>query len=216
MEAYISGQAYDAVGSWNQMRRLGYQESSTGGAIELKGRLEVDAWRKLLEKVPGVKKVILHPKGSKEEQGNYGDHYQKHNFYVYSYAYPYVGWEFELSRHQHSKKAGLKFTVTALFKNVGSRVKQLTAWRILCASVAGRELLPKYAEDFETHLRELVAEETFSATSSASVLCSASANDAGAALPFETSRPCVAALDHSPLEWDPDVQRILIQDAQPP
>ena len=194
MEAYISAQAYDAVGSWNQKRRLGYQESSTGGCIELKDRLAVDAWKVLVEGVQGVKRVVLHPKGSKEEQRNYGDHYQKHNFYVYSSAYPSVGWEFELSRHQHSKKAGLKFTVTALFKNVGTRAKQLAAWRILCASVAGRELLPKYAEDFETHLRELAAEESFSATSSASVLCSKS----------------------SPLEWDPDVQRILIQDAQPP
>ena len=90
---------------------------------------------------------------------------QKHNFYVYSSAYPSVGWEFELSRHQHSKDKRLKFTVTALFKNVGNRAKQLAAWRILCASVAGRELLPKYAEDFETHLRELAAEESFSATS---------------------------------------------------
>ena len=96
--------------------------------------------------------------------------------------------EFELSRHQHSKDKRRAFTVTALFKNVGNRAKQLEAWRILRASVAGRELLPVFVEDFETHLRELVAEEPDSAASSASVLCSASANDAGAALPFETSR----------------------------
>jgi hypothetical protein len=192
------------------------QEVSRGGFIELNTCLAVDAWKALLESVQGVEKVVLHPKGSKADQRNYGDHYQAHNFHVFSSAYPSVGMEFELSRHQHSKDTRGKSTITALFKIVGNRAKQLVAWRILRASVAGRELLPKYAEDFETHLRELVAEETFSATSSASVLCSASAKDAGAALPFETSRPCVAALDHSPLEWDPDVQRILIQDAQPP
>ena len=123
-----------------QKQRFSYQRSSTSGFIELNGRLEVDAWKKLLEGVQGVEKVVLHPKGSKEEQRNYGDHYQKHNFYVYSSAYPSLGWEFELSRHQHSKDKRLKFTVTALFKNVGNRAKQLAAWRILCASVAGREL----------------------------------------------------------------------------
>ena len=109
------------------------------------------------------------PKGSKEEQGNDGNHYQKHNFYVYSSAYPSLGWEFELSLNQHSKDPRLPFTVTALFKNVGNRARQLAAWRILCASVAGRELLPKYSEDFETHLRQLAAEESFSAAQETAV-----------------------------------------------
>jgi hypothetical protein len=104
LTAYISEKEYNAVGSRKQKQRLGYQESSTGGFIELKDSLAVDAWKVLLEGVQGVKRVVLHPKGSKEEQRNYGDHYQKHNFYVYSSAYPSVGWEFELSRHQHSKK----------------------------------------------------------------------------------------------------------------
>ena len=133
------------------------------------GSLEVDAWKELLESVPGVKRVILHPKGSKEEQGNDGNHYQKHNFYVYSSAYPSLGWEFELSRHQHSKDPRLPFTVTALFKNVGNRAKQLVAWRILCASVAGRELLPKYSEDVMTRLRQLAAEESFSSAQETAV-----------------------------------------------
>ena len=143
LTAYISENEYNAVGSRKPSQRLGYQESSTGGCIELDGSLAVDAWKVLLEGVQGVKRVVLHPKGSKEEQRNYGDHYQKHNFYVYSSAYPSLGWEFELSRNQHSKDPRLPFTVTALFKNVGNRARQLAAWRILCASVAGRELLPK-------------------------------------------------------------------------
>ena len=143
----------------------------------------------LLEGVRGVDSVGLHPKGSKADQGNDSEnHYQAHNFWVTSSVYPSVGMEFALSRHQHSKDTCKAFTVTALFKNVGNRAKQLEAWRILRASVAGRELLPVLVEEFETHLRDLVAEEPDSDASSASVLCSASANDAGAALPFETSR----------------------------
>ena len=53
MAAYISEQEYNAVGSWNQKRRLGYQESSTGGCIDLDGRMAVDEWNQLLERVAG-------------------------------------------------------------------------------------------------------------------------------------------------------------------
>ena len=187
LTANISEDEYNALGSRKQKQRFSYQSSSTGGFIELNGRLEVDAWKELLEGVPCVERVELHPKGSKADQGNDSEnHYQAHNFWVFSSVYPSVGMEFELSRHQHSKDTRKAFTVTALFKNVGNRAKQLEAWRILRASVAGRELLPAFVGSFETHLRELVAEEPVSAASSASVLCSASANDAGAALPFET------------------------------
>ena len=128
LDTYIDEDCYNEIGSRNPSQRLGYQESSTGGRIELDGSLEVGAWRTLLESVPGVNSVILHPKGSKEQQGNTGNHYQKHNFYVFCSAYPSLGWEFELSRHPHSKDPRLTFTVTALFKNVGNRAKQLVAW----------------------------------------------------------------------------------------
>ena len=161
MDAYIAEDGYNEVGSRKSSHRLGYQESSTGGRIELDGRLEVDEWKELLESVPGVNRVILHTKGSKEQQGNTGNHYQKHNFLVFSSAYPSLGWEFELSRHPHSKDPQLRFTVTALFKPVGNRAKQLEAWRILCASVTGRELLPQYSKDHTTFLRQKAREESF-------------------------------------------------------
>jgi hypothetical protein len=156
LDAYIPADVYNEVGSRKLSHRLGYQESSTGGRIELDGRLEVDQWKVLLKKVPGVKRVIFHTKGSKHQQGNTGNHYQKHNFLVFSSAYPSsAGWEFELSRHPHSKDPHLRFTVTALFKNVGNRAKQLEAWRILCASVTGRELSPTMRALFGMPFRDV-------------------------------------------------------------
>ena len=157
LDAYIPEDVYNEVGSRKLSHRLGYQESSTGGRIELDGRLEVDKWKELLESVPGVNRVIFHTKGSKEQQGNTGNHYQKHNFLVFSSAYPSLGWEFELSRHPHSKDPQLRFTVTALFKPVGNRAKQLEAWRILCASVTGRELLPICSAHQVVHIRVIPA-----------------------------------------------------------
>jgi len=76
LDAYISEGGYNEVGSRKLSHRLGYQESSTGGRIELDGRLAVDEWKELLESVPGVNRVILHTKGSKEQQGNIGNNYQ--------------------------------------------------------------------------------------------------------------------------------------------
>ena len=40
------------------------------------GRLAVDEWKELLESVPGVNRVILHTKGSKEQQENIDNNYQ--------------------------------------------------------------------------------------------------------------------------------------------
>ena len=71
-------------------------------------------------------------------------------------------------------------------------------------------------KSLETEWKSVLLDQPRSVTSYASVLCSASANDADTTRQVDTLRPCAAALDHSPLEWDPDVQRILIQDAQPP
>ena len=41
--------------------------------------LTPDQWKPILE-IQGVERVVLHPKGTKTEQGNPGDHYQEHNF----------------------------------------------------------------------------------------------------------------------------------------
>ena len=71
-------------------------------------------------------------------------------------------------------------------------------------------------KSLDTEWKSVLLDQPRSVTSYASVLCSASANDADTTRQVDTLRPCAAALDHSPLEWDPDVQRILIQDAQPP
>ena len=76
LDAYIPEEVYNKVGSRKLRHRLGYHESSTGGRIELNGRLAVNEWKELLESVPGVNTVILHTKGSKEQQGNIGNNYQ--------------------------------------------------------------------------------------------------------------------------------------------
>ena len=73
---YIDEADYNKIGSRYPSHRLGYQESSTGGRIELDGRMAVDEWKELLESVPGVNRVTLHTKGSKEQQGNIGNNYQ--------------------------------------------------------------------------------------------------------------------------------------------
>ena len=149
LTANISEEEYNKIGSRREKQRYSYQRSSTSGFIELNSRLEVDAWKVLLEGVRGVDSVGPLPKGSKADQGNDSEnHYQAHNFWVSSSVYPSVGMEFELSRHQHSKDTRGKSTITALFKIVGNRAKQLVAWRILRASVAGRELLPKICGRF--------------------------------------------------------------------
>ena len=59
LDAYIPADVYNEVGSRRLSHRLGYQESSTGGRIELDGRMAVDEWKELLESVPGVKKSII-------------------------------------------------------------------------------------------------------------------------------------------------------------
>ena len=63
----------------------------------------IQKFRHALQAVPGVSRVIDHPKGSKTQQGNPGDHYQETNFYVYSEENPGRGMEFELTRNDHAK-----------------------------------------------------------------------------------------------------------------
>ena len=67
----LTAQPY--TGSRRKRNRFGYSKSSsTSSLIELHRDhvLKPEAWRPLLEAVPGVKKVVLHPKGSKESQDN--------------------------------------------------------------------------------------------------------------------------------------------------
>ena len=77
-------------------------------------------FRQALLAVHGVDRVDLHPKGSKEQQNNRGNHYQDHNFAVHSEmmgAKTFI--EFELTRYNHRddiREGSLQYTVTACFK----------------------------------------------------------------------------------------------------
>ena len=136
--------------------RYRYEPSAKCAFIELHPDhvLTPEDWKPLLEAVPGVQKVVLHPKGSKQDQGNVGDHYQTWIFYVYSHLYPKHGMEFELTRHDHMKLLpDRSFTVTAMFKEQPDHVHLLEAWRILRHSLHGKELLPSVVEQYEKELR---------------------------------------------------------------
>ena len=68
LDSYIDEDGYNVIGSRKLRQCFGYQESSTGGCIDLDGRLAVDEWKELLERVAGVNRLILHPKGSKKSK----------------------------------------------------------------------------------------------------------------------------------------------------
>ena len=94
--------------------------------------ISVDEFKVLLEDVRGVDRVVLHPKGSKEDQGNPGNpgsHYQQHNFFVYSKLFE-AGVEFELTRDPHMKDVpGRPYTISAMFRDCGHEDLYLEAWR---------------------------------------------------------------------------------------
>ena len=89
----------------------------------------------------GVDRVFWHPKGSKADQGNDGNHYQPRNFIVHSKLFPGRDMEFELSRHEHMKDRTKPYTSTAMFRETADEL-YLEAWRILAEVCKGKELLP--------------------------------------------------------------------------
>ena len=113
----------------------------------------IEKFRHALQAVPGVSRVIDHPRGSKTQQGYQGDHYQETHFYVYSEENPDRGMEFELTRNDHAKDMRMDFTVSAAFKPPPPDLAQ-EAWRILRAACYGSELLPS-AVDNEARRRGL-------------------------------------------------------------
>ena len=75
----------------------------------------IEKFRQALLAVPGVIRVEMHPLGSKEKQGNIGNHYQPHDFAVYTVDSGKKYLEFELTRNRHLDSIPI-FTVSALFK----------------------------------------------------------------------------------------------------
>ena len=114
----------------------------------VKARAVIEAFRQSLTAVRGVDRVDLHPKGSKTQQGNVGEHYQEHNFAVYPAARdrPNTFIEFQLTRHLHSSSG--PFTVSATYKNPPPALIP-EAWRILRAACACKELLPNVVNEME-------------------------------------------------------------------
>jgi len=143
----------DYQGSRTKKQRFEYSDGSVAAFIELspqhsRGLPEdvIERFRQSLIAVPGVDRVELHPKGSKATQGNHGEHYQAHNFAVFSKQNSNSFMEFELTRHQHMETE--PFTVTALFKTPKPSLIP-EAWRILRAACMGKELLPEWVNEME-------------------------------------------------------------------
>ena len=93
-------------GSRKEKQRYEYTGKANCGFVELNHMSvwSVKQYKQYLEAVAGVKKVICHPKGSKEMQGNgrNDDHYQARNCFVYSDRCT-EPMEFELTRCNHMK-----------------------------------------------------------------------------------------------------------------
>ena len=118
-------------GSRRQKQRYEYNPDSKGGFVEFEPNhvLGPHDFRSLLQKVPGVREVILQTKGNKTEQGNKGGHCQPQNFLVRSTLFMTRPFEMELTRYQHSNAVHVPFTVTAMFKEPPNEAV-FEAWRI--------------------------------------------------------------------------------------
>jgi len=137
----------------SRQKRARYNSSSafielTPAASAGEPKTVIEAFRQSLTAVRGVDRVDLHPKGSKTQQGNVGEHYQEHNFAVYPAARdrPNTFIEFQLTRHLHSSSG--PFTVSATYKNPPPALIP-EAWRILRAACACKELLPNVVNEME-------------------------------------------------------------------
>ena len=134
-------------GSRDAAVRYIYRQTTLANFIELKSEqppMTPEEFFALLSAVPGVLKVVPHPKSKLG--------YQQHTFLVYSQAYPPHAIEFELTTHNHVKDCS---TISALYKSQRNRSQALEAWRILKHSVAGRELNADVVEIIDTELRKL-------------------------------------------------------------
>lgn len=127
--------------------RFAYENTALAGFAEMTPEwsygLPTDVIRKFrqaLLAVDGITLVQLHPKGTKAEQKNIGDHYQDQNFAVYTYKTGTHWMEFELTRKDHMTGAD-NFTVTACFK-LPKREYVPEAWRVLTEVCLPSALLP--------------------------------------------------------------------------
>jgi len=132
----------DYRGNRRTRQRYAYSDHSRAAFIELSPpNMTVEEFKTQLENVRGVVGVHLHPKGTKTEQNNPGDHYQAHNFMVNSQVFPGKDMEFQMSTHNHLRDKSRPKTVTALFKQTSEEMF-LEAYRILVEVCKGKELLP--------------------------------------------------------------------------
>ena len=134
----------DYRGNRKTRQRYAYSDHSRAAFIELSPpNMTVEEFKTRLENVRGVVGVHLHPKGTKTEQNNPGDHYQAHNFMVNSQVFPGKDMEFELSTHNHFKDKSRPKTVSAMFKETSDEMF-LEAYRILVEVCKGKELVPDW------------------------------------------------------------------------
>ncbi len=196
-------------GSRHAAMRYIYQETTLANFIELKSEqppMTPAEFFELLSAVPGVLKVVPHPK-SKLEQKKFGHYYQERAFLVYSRAHPRHGMEFELTTHNHVKNCS---TISALYKSQGNRSRAMEAWRILKHSVAGRELNADVVEIIDTELRKLAGASDFtdtgrprdSVSSYGNITVASSAVEQCLLLPSSSSSSSAQASTSSPMGND--------------
>ena len=145
--------------------RYAYEKTDIQGFIEMTPEWSagdkkdvIRKFRQALLAVPGVTQVRMHPLGSKTTQGNMGNHYQDHNFAVYTKESGTKYLEFELTRNHHLDSAST-FTVSALFKMPPKHLAK-DAWWVLRGACLQNALLPEIVnKNYNQALRAIGLED---------------------------------------------------------
>ncbi len=133
--------------------RFKYEKTYLAGFVEMtqewsqgQNKDVTRKFRRALLSVPGVTKVVFHPKGDNKQQRNFGNHYQEHNLAFSSQKKGTEAWmEFELTRDNHIDGDSI-FTVTACFR-LPVREHIMEAWRVLIKACRSNALLPTVVDE---------------------------------------------------------------------
>ena len=152
-QVHMASQGY--MGSRKEKARFQYEKTKLAGFVEMSHEWStaknastvITKFRQALLAVPGVTKVQRHPKGSKVQQGNIGNHFQDHNFVVSSEKTGDRWIEFELTRFTHAagQPDDWNYTVSACFKPPQKHLVA-EAWRIPFHDCKPNALLPNVVD----------------------------------------------------------------------
>ena len=143
-----------AISTRRAKNRYRYSSKSNSGFIEVNCLLTPNELRNRLLELDEVASVVPHRKGSKEVQGNYGDHWQSTNWEVA--VTNFDGFlEFEVTKHDHmSETQGIPQSRTVMFREPPEIMRKV-AWDILIKAVGDIALFPMhvlawYQQKFDT------------------------------------------------------------------